>query len=125
MASKKDTQAIDVTWDDQRNICTFGRIHNRYTMLMDMIARKKTDVDALDDACDEVMIADDVKVVFGESFAHLDADQASTVLEAKKALAQQELEELNAEKEKLDAAMKGLKAQLYAKFGSQIYLENE
>jgi prefoldin subunit 4 len=125
MASKKDQTAIDVTWEDQRNICTFGRIHSRYTMLLEQIARKKTDVDNLNDACDEVMIADDVKIVYGESFINANSDDASTVLEAKKAQAQADLQELLAEKDHLDASMKNLKAQLYAKFGSQIYLENE
>ena len=125
MASKRDQTAIDVTWEDQRNICTFGRIHNRYTQLLDMISRKKTDVDNLDDACDEVLIADDVKIVFGESFAHVDADDAGSALEAKKEAAEAELQAMLAEKDSLDAAMKKLKAELYAKFGSQIYLENE
>ena len=125
MASKRDQTAIDVSWDDQRNICTFGRIHNRYKMLMDMIARKKTDVENLEDACDEVLIADDVKMVFGESFASVEADDANDYLEAKKATAKLELQELLDEKEHLDKEMINLKAQLYAKFGSQIYLENE
>jgi prefoldin subunit 4 len=125
MASKRDQTAIDVSWDDQRNICTFGRIHTRYTMLLDMIARKKTEVDSLDDACDEVLIADDVKIVFGESFAHVDADEAGTALEAKKLAAQLELKAMEDEKNALDVSMKNLKAELYAKFGSQIYLENE
>ena len=125
MASKRDQTAIDVTWEDQRNICTFGRIHARYTALTEMIARKKTDVENLDDACDEVLIADDVKIVFGESFAHVDADAAGTALEAKKEAAEAELKALIEEKEALDTAAKKLKAELYAKFGSQIYLENE
>lgn len=125
MASKRDQTAIDVTWEDQRNICAFGRIHTRYAMVLDLIKDKKASVSALEDACDEVLIADDVKIVYGESFANVDADDASSMLDAKKAQADAELKELLAEQALLDEAMKGLKAQLYAKFGSQIYLENE
>lgn len=125
MASRTDTAAVDVTWDDQRNICTFGRIHRRYMQLAEIIKRKQTEVENLDDASDEVLIADDVKMVYGESFITVDSDVASDMLSAKVDTAKEELQKLNDEKEHLDEQMGKLKAQLYAKFGSQIYLENE
>lgn len=94
-------------------------------MLVSLISRKKAEVENLADACDEVLIADEVKIVYGESFCHVDNDTAGTVLEAKTQIAKDELKALTDEKDHLDVEMKALKAQLYAKFGSQIYLENE
>jgi prefoldin subunit 4 len=125
MASKKDQVAIDVTWDDQRNICTFGRVHNRFQELQIELKRKKDDIEKLSDAADEVLIADDVKYVFGEAFVTMDADEAGTFIENRKAILEKELATLQAEEKSLEGLMTGLKAQLYAKFGSQIYLESE
>jgi prefoldin subunit 4 len=125
MASKKDTVAIDVTWDDQRAICTFGRMHRRWNQLVDEISKKKQDLEKLSDASDEVYLCDSMKFVFGESFVTVDSNEADSLLTARKTKTEQELAKLQEEQQFLDGALKKVKAQLYAKFGSQVYLENE
>ncbi|CUG77071.1 prefoldin-like protein, putative [Bodo saltans] len=125
MASKKDTTPIDVTWEDQRGLCTFGRMHRRFQEIDAEIRRRDTDIEKLTDAADEIIIADDVKYVFGESFITLDCDDVSTLIETKKASLEAEAQALRQEKEGLEKAMAGLKSVLYAKFGSQVYLESE
>ena len=125
MASKKDQVAIDVTWDDQRNICTFGRVHRRFQDLQVELKRKKDDIEKLSDAADEILIADDVKYVFGEAFVTMDSDDAGSYIEGRKNLLEAELATLKDEEAALEKVMSSLKAQLYAKFGSQIYLESE
>lgn len=125
MASKKDQVAIDVTWEDQRNICTFGRVHRRFQDLQTEIKRKADDVEKFTDAADEILIADDVKYVFGEAFVTMECDDAGQYIEGKKKCLEAELVVLKQEEAALSKTMAGLKAQLYAKFGTQIYLENE
>lgn len=125
MASRNDQTAIDVTWEDQRNICTFGRMHRRFGELDIEISRRTADIEKLNDAADEILIADDAKYVFGESFISLEVDDVSSMIDAKKASLEEELQELRSEKTKLEGVMTTLKSALYAKFGSQIYLENE
>lgn len=125
MASKKDTTPIDVSWEDQRGLCTFGRMHRRFQELDGEIRRRDNDIEKLTDAADEIIIADDVKYVFGESFVTLDCDDVSTLIDNKKAALESEVKGLREEKESLEKAMHALKSVLYAKFGSQVYLESE
>mmetsp|Transcript_70741 Transcript_70741/g.82406 ORF Transcript_70741/g.82406 Transcript_70741/m.82406 type:complete len:126 (+) Transcript_70741:55-432(+) len=125
MASKQDTTPIDVAWEDQRNLCTFGRMNRRFQELDVEVRRRNADLEKLTDAADEILIADDVKYVFGESFVALDADDVSALIDAKKETIESELKSLSEEKVVLEKAMNQLKSQLYAKFGSQVYLENE
>ena len=125
MASKNDTNAVEVTWTDQRYICTFGRMNRRFNALDEEIKQKEADAVNLDDAADEIMIADDVKVVYGEAFVATEGDAAGDIVEERKAEVDADIEELKQEKAELEAAMKDVKAKLYAKFGTQIYLENE
>eukprot|EP00744_Colponema_vietnamica_P008086 GILI01011558.1.p1 GENE.GILI01011558.1~~GILI01011558.1.p1 ORF type:complete len:126 (-),score=44.59 GILI01011558.1:81-458(-) len=125
MASKRDKVAVEVTWDDQRNICTFSRTHRRYSEVQSIIGRLKSDIEKITDATDEIIIADDVKYVFGETFVAVDMDLATELLESKKTSLETELADRTQELEDLQKTVDKLKVQLYAKFGSQIYLENE
>ena len=125
MSSKKDTTAVEVTWTDQRYICTFGRMNRRYAALETEIKQKQQDLENLDDAADEVMIADDIMYVYGESFVTVDADAAGDLVSNQVEKINAELAALKTEQSDLNEGMKDLKAKLYAKFGSQIYLENE
>ncbi len=125
MASKRDQTPVDVTWEDQRSICTFGRLHRHSQHVNDDIKKLMEDMEKLNDAADEIIIADDVMFVFGESFVRMDCDAVGERIETRKGQLTHELEVLKAEKAQLEAVMGKLKAQLYAKFGSQIYLESE
>ncbi|KAG5500151.1 hypothetical protein JIQ42_04486 [Leishmania sp. Namibia] len=123
-ANKNDVP-VDVTWEDQRNICIFSRLHRRVQTLNRRLRLLRDDIEKLDDASTEVMICDDVKYVFGEAFVDVECDQAVDLLDAEKRRMESEKEEVEAELKDLDAALRELKAQLYAKFGSQIYLEEK
>lgn len=125
MASKQEQTPIDVSWEDQRNLCTFGRMNRRFQELDVEIRRRNADIEKLSDAADEILIADDVKYVFGEAFVTLDSDDVGELIESKKNTIESELKALGDEKAALEKAMNQLKSLLYAKFGSQVYLENE
>ena len=125
MASKKDTQPIDVSWEDQRNICTFSRMHQRFAALQAMIKARQKNMEDISDASDEVFISDSLHFVFGEAFVEIDSSEAEELLTVKKEKEEKELADLHKEFDALEKSMTDLKAQLYAKFGSQIYLENQ
>ena len=125
MASKKDTTPIDVSWDDQRNICTFNRMFARHNQLTAMIAAKERNMEDINDAADEIYISDTINFVFGEAFVEVDCNEAEELLDKKKEKEQADLDGLKKELDDLENSMKELKAKLYAKFGSQIYLENK
>lgn len=125
MSSKKDTAPIDVTWDDQRHICTFNRMFARHQQLTAMIKAKQKNLEDITDATDEVYISDTIQFVFGEAFVAVESNEAEELLTAKKEKEEADLDELKKEFDALEESMKQLKAKLYAKFGSQIYLENQ
>ncbi|KAG5502815.1 hypothetical protein JKF63_04583 [Porcisia hertigi] len=124
-AVTKNDVPIDVTWEDQRNICIFSRLHRRVQTLNQRLKLLSGDIEKLDDASTEVMICDEVKYVFGEAFVDVECDQAVDLLDAEKQRVEAEKEEVESELKDLDVALTELKAQLYAKFGSQIYLEEK
>lgn len=123
--AKTNDVPIDVTWEDQRNICVFSRLHRRVQTLNRRLKLLSDDIEKLDDASTEVMICDQVKYVFGEAFVDVECDDAVELLDAEKTRMEQEKAEVDAELKELAAALNDLKAQLYAKFGSQIYLEEK
>ncbi|KPI88342.1 hypothetical protein ABL78_2581 [Leptomonas seymouri] len=125
VAAKKNDVPIDVTWEDQRNICIFSRLHRRVQALNRRLKLLSDDIEKLDDASTEVMICDQVKYVFGEAFVDVECDNAVELLDTEKQRMEAEKEEVESELRELATALNDLKAQLYAKFGSQIYLEEK
>lgn len=125
MTAKTNEVPIDVTWEDQQRICTFSRLYKKIKHLKAKQQRISDDLDKIEDASTEVMICDEVKYVFGEAFVDLPSDEAEELLSQQKDRLTGEQEELNKELATLDVALSHLKALLYAKFGSQIYLEEK
>lgn len=125
MASKKDTVPIDVTWVDQQNICLFSRLHRQLLHLRRRESTLTADLEKVDDAATEALISDSAQYVFGECFIAVDPDECGELLEEERGRLAEELAGVQAELAALGAAMEKLKAELYAKFGSQIYLEDQ
>lgn len=125
IVTKKDEVPIDVTWEDQQRICIFSRLHNRVLHLQKLHKLLNDDIEKVDDASSEAMICDKVKYVFGEAFVDLDTDRVNDLLEKEKERLEAERGEIDKELAELQGAKSELKALLYAKFGSQIYLEDK
>lgn len=125
MSVKPIETPIEVTWEDQKRICAFSRLHKKILHLRTKEQRIVADLEKLEDAETEVMICDDVKYVFGEAFINLSADEVGPLLEDEKGRLTEEQGELKKELETLQGVLNELKAQLYAKYGSQIYLEDK
>eukprot|EP00759_Apiculatamorpha_spiralis_P034546 PhF_6_TR35499/c0_g1_i1/m.51762/K09550/PFDN4; prefoldin subunit 4 len=124
MASS-NPQEVDVTWDDQKKICIFGRLNQRASELNSLIKNKNGDIQNMGDAADEVYIADEMKVVLGEAFVSMTIDEVEAMLNVRKKESEEDVAKYKSELEYVENRMRVLKGELYAKFGNNIYLENE
>ncbi|KAG2305485.1 hypothetical protein Bca52824_034136 [Brassica carinata] len=124
---KSSGSEMEVTWEDQQNINTFSRFNNRFHELEDEIKFAKEKCDNLEDAGNELILADEEMVRFqiGEVFAHVPKDEVETRIEEMKEATCKTLEKLEQEKESLVSQMAELKKVLYAKFKDSINLEED
>lgn len=116
---------VDVTWEDQNNINTFSKLNLKMHELQAMISRNKRLQEDLEDAENELMLADDeeVRYVIGECLVHFPSEEASERLLEAASKTRGELAEYEAELEGIKAEMAKLKVLLYGKFGSSINLD--
>eukprot|EP00250_Pteridium_aquilinum_P034258 c7310_g1_i1 orf=420-800(-) len=117
----------EVTWEDQQNINTFGRLNNKFHELEDDIKLKKEMLENLEDASNELILTDEdvVRYQLGEVFCHMPRDEVEERLEALKEENQRELEHLEEEKDTILGQMAKLKTILYGKFKDSINLEED
>ena len=50
---------VEVRWEDQQKICTFGRLNTRMHDIEEDIKEKRTKAELLEDAANELILADD------------------------------------------------------------------
>eukprot|EP01061_Rhynchopus_euleeides_P025116 TRINITY_DN40511_c0_g1_i1.p2 TRINITY_DN40511_c0_g1~~TRINITY_DN40511_c0_g1_i1.p2 ORF type:complete len:130 (+),score=55.87 TRINITY_DN40511_c0_g1_i1:52-441(+) len=126
MATREnEPTTVSVTWEDQKKICTFGRLYQRQKDLNEDEGILKQRLEHISDAETEIYIADDIKYVMGEAFVKMDTDEVDTLLGETKEATQAQLDVVNEEREAIQEVVKRLKGELYAKFGNAIYLETD
>merc|ERR1712113_242260 len=115
------TSAVEVTWEDQKRINSFGRLHNRKVELLSHVKAQEKLAEDLEDAGNEIMLSDDeiVKYTIGECFVHMERDAAEERLTAASDEANEELRTLKQELDEINSEMAILKKELYAKFKDQ------
>eukprot|EP00243_Klebsormidium_subtile_P004586 TRINITY_DN18677_c0_g1_i1.p1 TRINITY_DN18677_c0_g1~~TRINITY_DN18677_c0_g1_i1.p1 ORF type:complete len:129 (+),score=37.32 TRINITY_DN18677_c0_g1_i1:248-634(+) len=118
-----------VTWEDQQNINTFNRLNNRLHELEDDVKAEKALLENLEDASNEVMLADDdepIRVKVGDVFFHMEKDDVEPVLLKETEVEEAELKSLVNESSEITRKMGELKDALYGKFGrDSINLEED
>ncbi|KAK9838815.1 hypothetical protein WJX74_003844 [Apatococcus lobatus] len=124
MASQPSSDA-DVTFEDQQQINSFSKLHLRSKDILAEIKVKKSEVEELEDAGNELILADEEEVRYhiGECFHHVPVSDAEDLLQTAKDVAEAELEKSQGELEQLESKMKELKKALYGRFGNSINLE--
>ncbi|XP_038865976.1 prefoldin subunit 4-like [Salvelinus namaycush] len=129
-ATMKKTVAVEdvnVTFEDQKKINTFARNTNRMTEFKDEIESKKKSLQNLQDASDDLMMAEDdtllVPYQIGDVFISHTQEETQEMLEAAKEQLQQEIKDLEGKVSAIQQVLGDLKVQLYAKFGNNINLE--
>merc|ERR1712158_328520 len=117
MASKQSTK--EVTPEDQKKINLFARKHRSFKDKQDELENLKLKLQKLNDE------ESDGKVPFmvGDIFILQSPEQAQQSMEASKVILQEKISKTTDEKDGFDKEIKALKADLYAKFGDEINLE--
>ena len=116
---------MEVTLKDQQAINTFGRLNNRKHELEDSIKGKKKALEDLEDAGNELMLADEevVKYRGGGVFVHMDTSSAEERIEAGTEALEGEVGAEEEELAKIQAEMGDMNKVLYGRFGDAINLE--
>mmetsp|Transcript_38898 Transcript_38898/g.83353 ORF Transcript_38898/g.83353 Transcript_38898/m.83353 type:complete len:128 (+) Transcript_38898:107-490(+) len=117
--------APQVTKEDQAYINSFGRLNNQFHEIQGKIKAKKKYAEDLEDASNELMLADGetVKYSYGWVFVHMTDDTAEEKLQEAAEEVEQDISALEGEMGGVKTKMEDLKTKLYSKFGTAINLE--
>ncbi|KZT62012.1 Prefoldin, subunit 4 [Calocera cornea HHB12733] len=119
-------ESTEVTWEDQQRINTFSKYNQRVQDTEDLLEKKKTEKEYLDDVAMELELADEDEPVLykiGETIVHIKLSQAQRLLEKEQKSIDEEISSLQSRIDECENGMKELKVVLYAKFGNAINLE--
>ncbi|CAK60618.1 unnamed protein product (macronuclear) [Paramecium tetraurelia] len=122
------TDNIEVDRQDQQKINTFSRLNMQYHELIRLNQARKDELTRLSDGKDEMELMDDDEKIpfkFGDSFIRVSVDKARTLIDEQVANVKKQFEEDTKKIEETHKQMNNLKAKLYAKFGSQINLDDQ
>lgn len=124
---KAAAEDVNVTFEDQQKINKFARNTSRITELKEEIEVKKKQLQNLEDACEDIMLADDdclmIPYQIGDVFISHSQEETQEMLEEAKKNLQEEIDALESRVASIQRVLADLKVQLYAKFGSNINLE--
>ena len=121
-----DDDDVQVRLEDQQRINQFGRLNGKLHEIEDDLKAKRAEHELLDDAANEIILADDdeqVRFAFGECYYEVTKDQCEELLEAKKDKVAAEVAVLEGELSNINSTLADLKAALYGRFGKNINLE--
>eukprot|EP01088_Endostelium_zonatum_P012424 TRINITY_DN2663_c0_g1_i1.p1 TRINITY_DN2663_c0_g1~~TRINITY_DN2663_c0_g1_i1.p1 ORF type:complete len:137 (-),score=41.48 TRINITY_DN2663_c0_g1_i1:10-396(-) len=122
----KEKQDIDVTWEDQQMINTFGRLNLRLHDIRAENSKIEEQKQDLEDAENELILdegIEPVKYKMGEVFIEMSAERATKIIEGEQKLLSERLEQNNAEVEQINKILNEHKVKLYGKFGQAINLD--
>ena len=127
MANKQVDKEVHISLEDQQKINKFARLNSRLEDLKEELKAKKGEIETLEDASTDLMMFedDDEKVPYqvGEVFVYLTQDEAQQKIESSKESLGESVKTVENKAQSVKDEMAGLKALLYAKFGSAINLE--
>jgi len=125
--AKNQDSEVHITYEDQQQINTFARYNARLNDLKDELESKKKELQNLEDAGDELMMAEDesalVPYQIGEVFVMSSQEDVSGMLERAKEELSESITGVEAKCEQHKQVLSDLKVKLYAKFGNNINLE--
>lgn len=105
--------------EDQQNINLFSKLNARLHELESTITVQQSNVDALEDAGNELMLLDEDEVMYalGEGFVMTSVPNAEEKVTSTSQQAESDLASSQKQKEEVEAKMEQLKEVLYGKFG--------
>lgn len=119
---------VHVTFEDQAKINKFAKHNANLEDLKEELQVKKNDLKSLEEAVDEIELFDEeepIPFVVGEVFVSHNLPKTQELLAAAKEKKLQEIKNIQDKCKQIQDVMAELKAQLYHRFGSNIYLEND
>jgi len=115
---------VEVSWEDQKMINTFGRLTSRRQEIDVEVKGLEQTIASLEEAQTDIIMADDkFPYRLGDGFVVLSKEDAETRLTAEADEARRKKVELEAQRTEIVSTLSSLKVKLYAKFKSQINLE--
>ena len=127
MAQKQVDKEVHISLEDQQKINKFARLNSRLEDLKDELKAKQGEIQTLEDASTDLMMLEDdeekVPYQVGEVFVYLSQDEAQQKIESSKENLGDVVKSVENKAQAVKDEMSGLKALLYAKFGSAINLE--
>jgi len=123
---QETSEDVEVRAEDQARINEFGVIHQQWTDLEAQKEQLKAELDCIEDAEQEVMLAsdNDVHMVrLGSAFVKVSEDEFNQFLEKKRTEAEDRRNKIAADISELETHREELKTTLYARFGTTINLE--
>eukprot|EP00051_Salpingoeca_urceolata_P034705 m.26266 g.26266 ORF g.26266 m.26266 type:complete len:127 (+) comp8166_c0_seq1:1735-2115(+) len=126
MLKPEEENDAPVLREDQDKINRFACLNSRVADIQAKFEDKKSYLEVLADASDEVTLADEdgIKFRFGDGFCDVGSDEAEEMVTAVIEATTAERDQLEDQLAGIRAEMADLKAQLYAKFGQSINLES-
>ncbi|KAM6221676.1 prefoldin subunit 4-like [Rhynchocyon petersi] len=124
---KVAAEDVNVTFEDQQKISKFAQNTSRISELKEEIDVKKKQPQNLEDACDNIMLADDNFIMIpyqvGDIFISHSQEKTQEMLEDAKKDLQEEIDTLESRVKSIQWVLADLKVQLYVKSGRNINLE--
>lgn len=119
---------MHVTLEDQSKINKFAKHNARLEDLKDELQVKKNDLKNLEEAADEIELFEEdeqIPFVVGEVFISHNLPKTQELLAEAKEKKIKEIAEIEVKCKQIQELMSDLKTQLYLRFGTNIYLEND
>jgi prefoldin subunit 4 len=125
MLAPEEENDNEVRREDQNNINSFARLNSTLHQVKLDSTALKNELDRLEDASTELMMADDdnVWLYMGECFFETSQDKATQVCEEQVEELSSKLEGLQGERDDILNSQAKLKQILYGRFGKSINLE--
>ncbi|EDS35498.1 prefoldin [Culex quinquefasciatus] len=118
---------VHITIDDQMKINKFANFNAKVEDLKEELKVRQNELKNLEEAGDEIELMDEDTIPFliGEVFVSHDLPRTQELLAEAKEKKKQEIENIQKLSKDIQEKMGDLKAHLYGRFGSNIYLEND
>ncbi|KAL1397712.1 hypothetical protein pipiens_009544 [Culex pipiens pipiens] len=118
---------VHITIDDQMKINKFANFNAKVEDLKEELKVRQNELKNLEEAGDEIELMDEDTIPFliGEVFVSHDLPRTQELLAEAKEKKKQEIENIQKLSKDIQDKMGDLKAHLYGRFGSNIYLEND
>ena len=120
---------MQITYADQQKINRFAKYNAKVEDFKEELKYRQGELVNIEEAVDELELADDdadaIPFLMGEVFILNSVSKTQEFLQKAKEQKINEIKEYEMKSKELLEIMSDLKASLYGKFGSHIYLEND